>query len=51
MTFSFRSALPFWMSLGLVPLAVLAVLQGGWWFLLMPAYAWYLVRRWTGCWG
>ena len=40
---SLRSALPFWMSLGLVPLAVLAAVRGGWWFLLMPAYAWYLV--------
>lgn len=38
-----RSALPFWISLGLVPLAVLAARRGSWWFLLMPAYAWYLV--------
>ncbi|WBU63288.1 alkane 1-monooxygenase [Paracoccus aerodenitrificans] len=43
MTNSFRSALPFWMSLGLVPLAVLAAAQGGWWWGLMPVYAWYLV--------
>ncbi|SDD31488.1 alkane 1-monooxygenase [Paracoccus isoporae] len=39
----FRHALPFWMSLGLVPLAVLAAAMGGWWWGLMPAYAWYLV--------
>lgn len=38
-----RSALPFWMSLALVPLAVLAAVRGGWWWALMPAYAWYLV--------
>lgn len=38
-----RSALPFWMSLALVPLAVLAALRGGWWWALMPACAWYLV--------
>ncbi|WBU53440.1 alkane 1-monooxygenase [Paracoccus sp. SCSIO 75233] len=40
---SFRTALPFWMSLGLVPLAVLAAVQGGWWWVLMPVYAWYMV--------
>ena len=38
-----RSALPFWMSLALVPLAGLAMARGGWWWALMPAYAWYLV--------
>lgn len=38
-----RSAAPFWMSLGLVPLAILAAMRGGWWFVLMPVYAWYLV--------
>lgn len=43
MSHSFRTALPFWMSLGLVPLAMLAAWLGGWWWLLMPAYAWYLV--------
>lgn len=40
---SFRMALPFWMSLGLVPLALLAAWLGAWWWALMPAYAWYLV--------
>ena len=36
-------ALPFWLSLGMVPLTALAATQGGWWFLCLPAYAWYLV--------
>ncbi|NHF73659.1 alkane 1-monooxygenase [Paracoccus xiamenensis] len=43
MSHSLRTALPFWMSLGLVPLAVLAAGWGGWWWLLMPGYAWYMV--------
>ena len=43
MSHSFRTALPFWMSLGLVPLAILAAVLGGWWWVLMPLYAWYLV--------
>lgn len=38
-----RSALPFWMSLALVPLAGLAMARGGWWWALIPANAWYLV--------
>lgn len=38
----FIDALPFWMSLGMVPLVLLAALKGGWWFLILPAYAWYL---------
>ncbi|TRW99446.1 alkane 1-monooxygenase [Paracoccus sp. M683] len=36
------AALPFWMSLGLLPLAMLAVIWGGWWWILLPVYAWYL---------
>ena len=43
MSHSFRTALPFWMSLGLVPLAIIAAVKGGWWWLLMPGYAWSLV--------
>ncbi|WP_312525123.1 alkane 1-monooxygenase [Paracoccus sp. (in: a-proteobacteria)] len=39
----FVDALPFWLSLGMVPLTVLAAVKGGWWFLTLPAYAWYLV--------
>ena len=38
-----RNALPFWLSLGLVPLAALGVVYGGWTVVLMPAYAWALV--------
>jgi alkane 1-monooxygenase len=38
-----RKAVPFWLSLGLVPLAVLSVTQGGWIVLAMPVYAWVLV--------
>lgn len=36
------AALPFWMSLGLVPLAALATFMGGWWWIALPGYAWYL---------
>lgn len=39
----FLDALPFWMSLGMVPLTIIAAAKGGWWFMLLPAYAWYLV--------
>ncbi|WP_375175893.1 alkane 1-monooxygenase [Pseudooceanicola sp.] len=35
---SFSSALPFWMTLVNVPLAILGTLWGGWWLLLLPAY-------------
>ncbi len=38
-----RKALPFWLSLGLLPLAMIGVTQGGWTVILMPAYAWSLV--------
>lgn len=37
-----RNALPFWLSLGLVPLAMIGAAQGGWTVLLMPVYAWTL---------
>ncbi|MDX8355067.1 alkane 1-monooxygenase [Cognatiyoonia sp. IB215182] len=36
------AALPFWISLGLVPLAVLVANLGGWWILLLPLSTWYL---------
>lgn len=39
---SLRHALPFWLSLGLVPLALIGATQGGWTVALMPAYAWAL---------
>jgi alkane 1-monooxygenase len=38
-----RSALPFWLSLGLIPLAVIGATQGGWTVVLMPLYAWALI--------
>ncbi len=36
------SALPFWMSLALVPLIFVAAQLGGWWLLLVPASTWWL---------
>lgn len=36
-------ALPFWLSLGTVPLIVLGAVAGGWTLLLLPLYAWQLV--------
>lgn len=35
-------ALPFWSSLALVPVAVFAAVNGGWWLLLIPACTWFL---------
>ena len=35
-------ALPFWLSLGLVPLAIFAAMQGGWAIALLPLSTWYL---------
>lgn len=35
-------ALPFWVSLGLIPLAVLVVFTGGWSIALLPISTWYL---------
>ena len=37
-----RAALPFWLSLGCLPLAVLAARVGGWTVFLMPLYTWGL---------
>lgn len=36
------SALPFWLSLGLIPLAIFAAMQGGWAIALLPLSTWYL---------
>ena len=33
-------ALPFWLSLTLVPIVWLAATLGGWWVLIVPAYTW-----------
>ncbi|NRA98959.1 MAG: alkane 1-monooxygenase [Rhodobacteraceae bacterium] len=37
----FVAALPFWVSLGMVPLAVIGAVKGGLWVLLLPAVAWH----------
>lgn len=37
------SALPFWLSLGLLPCVWLAATQGGWVLLLLPLYGWVLL--------
>lgn len=37
-----RSALPFWLSLGMIPLAIIGATQGGWWIALLPAYGWFM---------
>ena len=36
-------AWPYWLTLTFVPLVLLAILQGGWTILLIPAYAWVLM--------
>lgn len=37
-----RNALPFWLSLAAVPLAILGALQGGWTVVLLPLFGWLL---------
>ncbi|WP_127115731.1 alkane 1-monooxygenase [Shimia sediminis] len=37
-----QSALPFWMTLLLIPLIWIVAGLGGWWVLLVPASTWYL---------
>ena len=39
---STRNAIPFWLSLGIVPLLWIGAVKGGWWTTLVPLYAWYL---------
>lgn len=39
---SFRAAAPFWLSLGMVPMAIIGAIFGGWTVLLLPAYGWWL---------
>ncbi|WP_380055794.1 alkane 1-monooxygenase [Falsihalocynthiibacter sp. SS001] len=42
-TFSkLQPALPFWLSLGMIPLAVLGAVLGGYWVVLLPLYGWFL---------
>ncbi|MFY0693271.1 MAG: alkane 1-monooxygenase [Paracoccaceae bacterium] len=38
----FANALPFWLSLGLIPIAILAAAKGGWWLALIPLSSWGL---------
>ena len=38
----FRASLPFWMSLGLIPIAIVAAVYGGWFIALLPLSTWYL---------
>ena len=38
----FQNALPFWMSLWLIPLAWIGAIYGGWSVLLLPLMTWYL---------
>lgn len=37
-----QNALPFWMSLCLIPLLWIVACAGSWWVLLVPAVTWYL---------
>lgn len=37
-----QNALPFWLSLGLVPLAVIGAMNGGWTVLLLPLAGWFM---------
>jgi len=39
---TFSRALPFWLSLGLIPLAGISAVYGGWTLLLLPCAGWYL---------
>lgn len=41
-------AAPFWMSVVMLPLVVLAAGRGGFWWMLLPAYAWYLTTALDG---
>ena len=36
------AAAPFWLSAVMIPLVALAAIRGGFWWALLPAYAWYL---------
>ncbi|RVV98070.1 alkane 1-monooxygenase [Mesobaculum littorinae] len=37
-----RAALPFWLSILLIPLTLFVASRGGWWLLLLPGVTWYL---------
>ena len=36
----FSAAVPFWLSLLMIPLALIGASQGGWWLILLPVYGW-----------
>lgn len=38
----FSAALPFWLSLGLIPIVMVTAVYGGWTLLLLPLSTWYL---------
>lgn len=38
----FQKALPFYMSLTLLPVLLFGALMGGWWLLIVPLYAWHV---------
>jgi alkane 1-monooxygenase len=42
-TARFRDALPFWISLSLVPLAIVGAVHGGWTTVLLPVVSWWLL--------
>lgn len=42
MASSFSKALPFWLSLGLIPLIWIGAVFGGVWVFALPIFAWYL---------
>ncbi len=39
---TFRNAMPFWLSLALIPLPVIAAIYGGWTIILTPLIGWHL---------
>lgn len=38
----FRDAAPFWLSLSLIPVAIVSAWMGGYWTVLLPLWAWWL---------
>ncbi|SHJ97911.1 alkane 1-monooxygenase [Shimia gijangensis] len=46
-----QNALPFWMSLGLIPLLWAVACAGSWWVLLVPVATWYLFSALDGVFG
>ncbi|MBU2956916.1 alkane 1-monooxygenase [Paracoccus sp. 1_MG-2023] len=42
------AAAPFWLSIALIPMIALAAGLGGWWWVIVPIYAWYLTTALDG---